>query len=78
MKKELKYLEKVLEIYTVAARREQAAYDFYIAAAKKVTSDSEKKIFLDLAEFEMQHLKLMEKHCERTLERMKDVQRQGQ
>ncbi len=77
MKKELKYLEKILEIYTIAARREQAAYDFYIAAAKKVASDEEKKIFLDLAEFEMQHLKLMEKHCARTLARMKEVQQQG-
>ncbi len=77
MKKELKYLEKVLEIYTIAVRREQAAYDFYIAAAKKVTTDAEKKIFLDLAKFEMQHLRMMEHHCENTLAKMKDVQKQG-
>ena len=74
MKKEIKDLEKVLEIYTIAARREKAAYEFYKDVAEKVSTEEEKKILLGLAEFEMQHLKLMQSHYEKTLQKIQELQ----
>jgi len=77
MNKEIKEMEKVLEIYTIAARREKAAYEFYKDVAEKVSTEEEKKILLGLAQFEMQHLKLMESHYEKTLKKIKELHKQS-
>ena len=74
MNKEIKELEKVLEVYTIAAKREKDAYDFYLDAANRVTGEEEKKILLGLAEFEKTHLKMMQTHYEKTLKKIQELQ----
>ncbi len=75
MKKEIKELEKILEIYTIAERREKAAYQFYKDAAEQVSIEDARKTLLGLADFEMQHLKLMHDNYERTLKKIQDLQK---
>ncbi len=70
MKKEIKELEKVLEIYTIAERREKDASAFYRDAADRVSSESEKEILLRLVDFELQHLKLMQDKYKETLKKI--------
>jgi rubrerythrin len=78
MNKQLGDLEKILEIYAIAQRREQAAYEFYVSAAEKVAEEVEKKLLLDLANFEQQHLKMMKDRYEATLQRIENLKQEGQ
>ncbi len=75
MKKEIHDLEKILEVYAIAERREQAAYDFYKNAADSVSEESEKKVLMDLAKFELQHLKMMKDRFESTRKRIEHLRR---
>jgi len=75
MKKEIHRLEKVLEVYAIARQREQAAYDFYIAAADRMPGDEEKKILFDLAKFELQHLRMMQDRYEKTLSQLQELRK---
>lgn len=74
MNKEIKELEKILEIYTIAVHREKVAHEFYMDVAEKVSNAEEKKILLGLAEFEKQHLKLMQSNYEKTLKKIRELQ----
>lgn len=76
MKEKIQELKKVLEVYMIAEHREKEAYEFYSNAAERVSSEAEKKILLDLAAFEMQHLKMMRNNYERTLKKLQKL-RQG-
>lgn len=73
MKNEIHDLEKILEIYAIAERREQAAYDFYMNAADLISEEAEKKVLLNLAKFELQHLKMMKDRFESTRKRIEDL-----
>jgi len=75
MRHELHDLEKILEVYTIAEQREQAAYDFYRNAAEKVSDAAEKKVLLDLAKFELQHLKMMRDRFESTQRRIEELRK---
>jgi rubrerythrin len=75
MKAEIRKLEQILEIYAIARQREQAAYDFYLAAANKVPGEEEKKLLFDLAKFELQHLRMMKDRYEATLKKIQDLQK---
>jgi rubrerythrin len=74
MRKEISDLEKVLEVFTIAERREKEAYEFYKNAAEKVTGEEERKVLLSLADFEMQHLKMMQINYEKTLKKIQELQ----
>jgi len=78
MKKEIHDLEKILEVYAIAERREQAAYDFYMNAADSVSEEAEKKVLLDLAKFELQHLKMMKNRFELTRKRIEKLRSKDQ
>ncbi len=73
MSRELHDLEKILEVYAIAEQREQAAYEFYMHAANKVSEDAEKKVLFDLAKFELQHLKMMKDRFESTRKRIEQL-----
>jgi len=77
MNRERRNLEEMLEIYTIAERREREAYAFYRSAAERVTGDAEKKLLLELAEFEKQHLRLMRSRYDKTLQRIRELKDQG-
>ena len=77
MSRERRNLEKMLEIYAIAERREKEAYEFYRQAAERVAGDAEKKLLLELAEFEKQHLRLMRSHYDKTLQRIQELKEQG-
>jgi rubrerythrin len=74
MRKEIRDLEKVLEVFTIAERREKEAYEFYMNAAEKVTGEAERKVLLSLADYEMQHLKMMQINYEKTLKKIQELQ----
>ncbi|NOY52280.1 MAG: hypothetical protein GXP58_01510 [Deltaproteobacteria bacterium] len=73
MNREIHDLEKILEVYAIAEQREQAAYNFYVDAADKISEEAEKKVLLDLAKFELQHLKMMKERFESTRERIEKL-----
>jgi rubrerythrin len=75
MKKEIKELKKVLEIYMIAERREKEASDFYRDAAEQVSSEVEKEILLRLVHFEMQHLKMMQDRYNQTLKKIQTLKK---
>ncbi|MDX1764356.1 MAG: hypothetical protein R3231_08555 [bacterium] len=75
MKQEIHRLEKVLEVYAMARQREQAAYDFYVAAAESVSGDQEKSILMDLAKFELQHLRMMQDKYDKTLSQLQELRK---
>lgn len=75
MKKEIHRLEKILEVYAIARQREEAAYDFYIAAAESVSGEQEKKVLLDLAKFELQHLRMMQDRYDITLAQLEELRK---
>lgn len=75
MKNEIHRLEQILEIYAIARQREQAAYDFYMAASDSVSGDEEKKLLFDLAKFELQHLRMMQNRYDQTLAQLQDLRK---
>ncbi len=74
MKKKIRDLERILEVYAIAEHREQEAHDFYINAAAKVSLEAEKKILLELAKFELKHLTMMKERYESTLKQLQALQ----
>ena len=75
MKNEINRLEKILEVYAMARQREQAAYDFYMAAADRMPGEEEKKLLFDLAKFELQHLRMMQDKYDKTLSQLQELRK---
>jgi len=75
LKKTVQDLERMAEIYLAAERRERASIAFYRHAASRATAESEKKLLLELAEKEMEHLSLMQARYEEIMARLNELRR---
>lgn len=78
IKEQIKELEEQMEALIIAVPKEEAAYHFYLDLAKATQHEWTRKMFLKLAEQELEHKRNLENFVEeiqRELTKLKAIKR---
>lgn len=70
----IRKLEEELEALVIAVPKEEAAHQFYLSLANSTTREGARKMFLRLAEQEIDHKNILEKmvkYIQKELDRLK-------